>query len=542
MKIIIPMAGAGQRFIDAGFEVIKPLIDIEGVPAIVHVIEMFGEGNDFIFVCNNDHRETTPLESVLKTACPEGKLVWMDSHKKGPVYSILATVDYINDEEEIFVNYCDLINRWEFPRLVREARESHYHGALSAFRGFHPVSLGHSDDPDRPAFAHMRVNDRNECIEVAEKRAFTDNRMNEFSSAGGHYFSRGAYVKKYFKEAIAKGLKVNGEYYVSLIFNLMVDDGLKVTVHEIDQHIGFGTPEDYYQYKFWSGYFRDIAETSGDPIELHGTTTCIPVAGPLEKAFSSDYKLPKPLIPVTKKPMFKVAIESLPKTDNLVMICLKAHADDFNLDYFFRAEYPRAKVLQLEEVTTGMASTCFQVREYLDSNKALIVAGCDFGLTYDREKLKLAIDDKANDVVVFSYKGQSYVRRDPMSYTYLKMEGERLSFIVEKSTISDNPRNDPIFAGAVYFRTAELFIDAVKKMVKKRNTVKGKYYVATAINELIEEGKRVVPFEVDRFVSWGQALNLREFEYWEDYYDAVARHPYRKNRGIIIREGDGVAV
>ena len=79
-------------------------------------------------------------------------------------------------------------------------------------------------------------------------------------------------------------------------------------------------------------------------------------------------------------------------------------------------------------------------------------------------------------------------------------------------------------------------------MVEKRNTVKGKYYVATAINELIEQGKRVVPFEVDRFVSWGQALNLREFEYWEDYYDAMERHPYRKNRGITIREGDGLAV
>ena len=61
-------------------------------------------------------------------------------------------------------------------------------------------------------------------------------------------------------------------------------------------------------------------------------------------------------------------------------------------------------------------------------------------------------------------------------------------------------------------------------------------------NELIEQGKRVVPFEVDRFVSWRQALNLREFEYWEKYYDSVKRHPYRKNKGIIIREDDRVAV
>ncbi|MDB3945467.1 NTP transferase domain-containing protein [Gammaproteobacteria bacterium] len=542
MKIIIPMAGVGQRFVDAGFTEIKPLIDIEGVPAIVHIVEMFGEGNDFVFVCNKDHQDTTPLDQVLNDTCPTGKVVWMDSHKKGPVYSTLSALDYVDDGEEVFVNYCDLINRWSFSDLVCEARELNYDGALSAFRGFHPVSLGHTDDPSRPAFAHMRVNGRNECLEVAEKRAFTDNRLNEFSSAGGHYFSRGRYLKKYFNEAIQKDIQVNGEYYVSLVFNLMIEDGLKVKVHEIDQHIGFGTPEDYYQYTFWSGYFRDIADAANNRLELENTTTCIPAAGPLEKSLWGDYKLPKPLIPVTKKPMFKVAIESLPQTDSLVMICLKEHADEFNFDYFFHAEYPEARVVLLAEATTGMASTCMQAHDFFDSEQALIVSGCDFSLRYDSEKLKSLISDDNNDVIMFSYTGQRYVRRDPLSYTYLQLNEGRVAFVSEKATISNDPRVDSIFAGAVYFRTATLFINAVKKMMREGKTIKGKYYVATAINELIKDEFRVVPFEVERFVTWSRALNLQEFEYWERYYDTSDRHPYQKIKATIIRNGGDLLV
>lgn len=52
MQIIIPMSGFGERFRRAGYDVPKPLIEIDGMPIIAHVIDMFPGEHDFIFICN----------------------------------------------------------------------------------------------------------------------------------------------------------------------------------------------------------------------------------------------------------------------------------------------------------------------------------------------------------------------------------------------------------------------------------------------------------------------------------------------------------
>jgi NDP-sugar pyrophosphorylase family protein len=39
LNIVIPMAGAGSRFVDAGYTVPKPFIDVLGKPMIYHVLE-----------------------------------------------------------------------------------------------------------------------------------------------------------------------------------------------------------------------------------------------------------------------------------------------------------------------------------------------------------------------------------------------------------------------------------------------------------------------------------------------------------------------
>ena len=39
INIVIPMAGRGQRFTEAGYDKPKPLIDVVGVPMIKRVID-----------------------------------------------------------------------------------------------------------------------------------------------------------------------------------------------------------------------------------------------------------------------------------------------------------------------------------------------------------------------------------------------------------------------------------------------------------------------------------------------------------------------
>ena len=50
MNIIIPMSGLGTRFMEAGYEKPKFLIEIEEKPIIQHVVDRFDKDDNFIFV------------------------------------------------------------------------------------------------------------------------------------------------------------------------------------------------------------------------------------------------------------------------------------------------------------------------------------------------------------------------------------------------------------------------------------------------------------------------------------------------------------
>lgn len=530
MKIILPMAGIGQRFVNAGFTDLKPLIKIDEKPIIERICEMFPADNEFIFICNREHQTTTPVEAVLKRIKPEGKIIWIDSHKKGPVYSCLASFAHVDDDEEVFVNYCDLLNGWDFNDLVAKAREGGYAGVLPSFKDFHPASLGDT------YYAYMKVNDRNELLEIREKASFTNNRIEEFASAGGYYFSKGRYYKKYFQRIIDEDLSTSGEYYASLPYNLMVGDGLKVLVYEVEKHIVLGTPADYYAYVFWSDYFRNKVYPKNGQTLINSCTTLIPIAGKRDRMFFEKYELPKPLIPVMKKPMFINSIKSLPKTDELVLVSLEEYTKQYNLSYTLKKEYPSAKVISLKKHTDGMACTCLQAKDFFAEDKPLLISNCDYYLDYNDVELKKLLDDETIDVIMFAQKDQRYERRDLFVHTYLKTDetGKYITLVSEKAPISHTPINDDAFAGILFFRTGGLFIEAVNDMIKNQRRIKGQFYVATSVNELIAKGKKIAIFHLDKFISWSKDVNLKEFEYWENYFSEMADHPYKKEEEVVI--------
>ena len=50
MKILIPMAGAGKRFFDAGYVFPKPLIEVNGKPMIQVVVDNLNIKANYIFI------------------------------------------------------------------------------------------------------------------------------------------------------------------------------------------------------------------------------------------------------------------------------------------------------------------------------------------------------------------------------------------------------------------------------------------------------------------------------------------------------------
>jgi NDP-sugar pyrophosphorylase family protein len=246
MKIVIPMAGTGNRFVEKGYADPKPLIRVNGKRIIDYILDMFDTENDeFVFICNDVHLATTNMEKILRAIVKNATIISMPQHKLGPVYTVQAAYDHIKDDEEVIISYCDNPHLWDRKDFETKMHEGGYAGCVLTHTGFHPHTLAHT----KMAFVK---GSNNILEEIKEKACYTDNPMDEHASTGVYYFSKGAYIKKYFDQAVAEKIQYNGEFYVTLVYNLLVRDGLKVGYYDTPYVTVFGTPEEVENFEAWA--------------------------------------------------------------------------------------------------------------------------------------------------------------------------------------------------------------------------------------------------------------------------------------------------
>ena len=246
MKVIIPMAGLGQRFVDAGYKKPKPFIEVAGQKIIDRIVNMFDEDDEMIFICNERHLQTNETESYLQGIKRGCTILSVPQHTKGPVFTVMPHLDNIHDDEEVIVCYCDNPYLWDYEDFKKYVTENKVEGCILTHSGFHPHRLSST------YMAYCKT-EGDSLVEIKEKEPYTDDHMNEHASTGTYYFSKGSYIKKYFQAAIDNEVKhTNGEYYVTLVYNLMVTDRLDVRIYDTDHVTVFGTPDEVENYEAWN--------------------------------------------------------------------------------------------------------------------------------------------------------------------------------------------------------------------------------------------------------------------------------------------------
>lgn len=522
MHLIIPMSGQGQRFINAGYADVKPLIRVDGKPIIEHVLNLFPGNHKISFICNNEHLATTPMQTLLQTIAPSAQIIAIDPHKKGPVYAVAQMFDQIDDAEEVIVNYCDFSMYWDYAAFLSQVRAQNADGAIPAYRGFHPHMLGSTN------YAFIQ-NDGLWLQAIKEKEPFTKNRMNEYASTGTYYFKRGAYVKKYFQALMDANIHVNGEYYVSLVYNLLQRDNLATMVYEVEHMLQWGMPYDLEEYQTWSNYFRQCLEIQESIEPNKNSINLIPLAGRGSRFADDGYLDPKPLIPVNGKPMILQAAASLPPAEKNHFVCLKEHLQKYpHLATVLQTSYTNTTIAQCDSVTQGQACSCMAGLQGADPEAELLIAACDNGMLWNQERYRQLLDDPSVDAIVWSFRNHPSSKRNPTMYSWIKINDQDVVEEVSlKQPISSTPERDHAVVGTFYFKKTTYFFEAFDWIVKNNMRTNGEFYVDTCINALIAIGRRVKVFEVDHYVCWGTPNDLRTYEYWQSFFHKCTWHPYR---------------
>ena len=99
MKVIIPMSGMSSRFAAAGYDIPKYLIEVDGRKVIEHIVDLYPEDSDFVFIINDKHENETNIKDILNSLVDKKVIVTIPRHKKGPVFSVSEFEHLIDDEE-----------------------------------------------------------------------------------------------------------------------------------------------------------------------------------------------------------------------------------------------------------------------------------------------------------------------------------------------------------------------------------------------------------------------------------------------------------
>jgi NDP-sugar pyrophosphorylase family protein len=521
-QLIIPMSGMGQRFIDAGYTTPKPLITVDGHTIIEHVVNLFPQVCNIKFICNEQHLATTNMRKILNSIRPEAKIYEIAFAHLGPVHAVNLIKDDINDDQEVIVSYCDYGTKWDYNEFLKDTRDRHADGAVVCYKGFHPHMLGTDN------YAFLKETDR-WMDSIQEKRPFTDNRMNEYASNGTYYFRSGAIMKKYFQQLIDQQIKVNNEYYVSMVYNLMVNDKLNVSIFEIKNMLQWGTPNDLEIYQRWSNYFRNLSTIPSVFVDNNNTTTVLPLAGRGDRFLTKGYTCPKPLINVTNKPMVIQAVDCLPPSSEYIFICLNEHIEKYDLLDKLK-HYKNTIVVPINETTQGQACTCELGLQHFDMEKSILISACDNGVSYDVDKYQRMVDDKSIDVIVWSFRNHSANRNNPDMYAWMETDVDNNIKHVSCKKF-DKDRHDiktsHTIVGTIFYRKAKYFIDGLQRNYKNNIRSNNEFYVDDVINRNIEDGLTVKVFEVDNYVCWGTPDDYETFIYWQKYFHEYDGHPYR---------------
>lgn len=523
IQLIIPMSGIGKRFIDEGYKDPKPLIEIDGYPMIKHVVDLFPEIEDISFICNEKHLKETNMVNILKEISPNCKIYEVPlENRKGPVDAVLKIVDEINDESEIIISYCDYGTTWDFQSFLKFSKK--FDGVIPSYKGFHPHMLG-SDN-----YAFCKEENLN-LIEIKEKEPFTDNKMNEFASNGTYYFKSGKLVKKYFQKLIDLDINVKGEFYVSMVYNLMIKDNLNVGIFEIEKMLQWGTPYDLEIYKNWSNYFNNKKvglKTINNP---KGTTLILPMAGKGSRFSDIGYNLPKPLLEVDEKPMVVQAVKCLPQSDNNIFICLKEHLDNYNLENELKYNFDNVKIKSINYVTQGQACTCeIGINEFkIDPEAPILISACDNGVYYDTEEYQKLLDDESIDIIVWTFRNNQSSKNNPNMYAWLDVDDEGfIKYVSCKKFIFDDPLKTHAIIGTMFFRKCKYFSNGLEKNYIDKITTNGEYYVDDVLNQNIKSGLKVKVFEVKNYICWGTPDDYKTYNYWNEHFNSPEYHQYSK--------------
>lgn len=228
MQIVVPAAGRGQRFLERGYAMPKPLIEVLGKPLIKWSTDGLQgvEGARFIFLVLQEHIEKHQIGRRLTQLYPGCAVVPVHGVTLGAACTVLLAKPKLDLDDELFIVNCDNLFAidWGF---VRPRLSPTTDGVILYFASQYE------------RWSYVASDERGYAVRVVEKEVISDK-----ATVGCYYFRQARLFTEAAEYMVQHDLRTKGEFYVSPTYNILLEQGRRIQVFPVDLHYSLGTPDE----------------------------------------------------------------------------------------------------------------------------------------------------------------------------------------------------------------------------------------------------------------------------------------------------------
>jgi dTDP-glucose pyrophosphorylase len=243
IHVVIPMAGTGSRFADYGFKTPKFLLplDMTGKKMIQAAVETLNApvGTEYTFVVSGSVKSDDLVQSLKKFS---PNWVTLSKMTEGPAHTaMIGIANEVEHDTPILISNSDqILENWDCVGFLQKC-ENYDGGVLTYKLPYSPVIGSH----DKHSFVALDGNGN--CKEFREKTV-----LNGPPLVGVHYFRNKIVFMNAYDRMVANDERApNGEYYLSLMYNSLLQQGktvIQVPLNDNERFIPTGEPHDYFSY------------------------------------------------------------------------------------------------------------------------------------------------------------------------------------------------------------------------------------------------------------------------------------------------------
>jgi NDP-sugar pyrophosphorylase family protein len=218
----------------------------------------------------------------------------------------------------------------------------------------------------------------------------------------------------------------------------------------------------------------------------------IPMAGLGNRFKIKGYDEIKPMIKIGDKRMVELAIKSIGIDGHFFFIVNNHERQSDGLIKLLNEIVNKPKIIEIDYLTEGPASSVLLAKEFINNNTPLIVTNCDQIMEWDSKDFFKTLKETDKDGIVVTYN----VLTEKNSYVKLNENGDATLF-AEKKIISEYSLN-----GIHFWKKGSDFVSSAELMINKDIRVNNEFYIAPTYNEMINENKKIGVYHIDKSKHW----------------------------------------